>query len=48
MKKMTFKELARQLLDNEITPEQHVEQYNELLAEETAKYQEPPQPHEHI
>lgn len=48
MKKVTFEELKRQLLNNEIAIERYVEQYNELLEEEVAKYQEPPQPHEHI
>lgn len=51
-KEMTFKELeerlAKKLMENEITPEEFVNRYNEMLQEENKKHEEPIEPHENI
>lgn len=49
---MTFeeleKEVARELMESEISPEEFVKRYNEMLKEDNKKHVEPMEPHEHI
>lgn len=40
--------LAQKLFNGEITPEEHVKQYNQLIQEENAREDHGWQPHEHI
>lgn len=43
----SYKELEKELMNDEITPDQHVERYNELMKMEPQPFGEPG-PHEHI
>lgn len=51
-RKVTFeeleKEVARKLMESEISPEEFVKQYNEMLKEDSKKHVELMEPHEHI
>nr|DAD98456.1 MAG TPA: hypothetical protein [Siphoviridae sp. ctQLz13] len=44
---LDFEELGQQLMNGEITPDEHVEKYNELVKMERNPFG-PPQKHEHI
>lgn len=41
------KELEQELMNDEITPDEHIERYNALIKMETQPFG-PPGPHEHI
>lgn len=43
-----FDKLEDALMNDEITPAQHVDSYNELIKKEAEMYAEAFQPHEHI
>ena len=43
-----FKQLGQKLMNGEITPEEHVKEYNRLLKEMSEKYDSQWRPHEHI
>lgn len=43
-----FKKLGQKLMNGEITPEEHVKEYNKLLRELAEKYDSQWRPHEHI
>lgn len=43
-----FKKLGQKLMNGEITPEEHVKEYNKLLREMAEKYDSQWRPHEHI
>lgn len=43
----SYKELEKELMNDEITPDQHVERYNELIKMQSQPFG-PPGPHEHI
>ena len=43
-----FKKLGQKLMNGEITPEEHVKEYNKLLRELAEKYDSQWSPHEHI
>ena len=51
-KKMTFeeleKEVSRKLMEQEMSPEEFVKRYNEMIKEDSKKHVEPMEPHEHI
>lgn len=40
--------LENELMEDAITPGEHIERYNELIAKEAEMYTEAFQPHEHI
>lgn len=42
------KEVAKKLMENEISPEEFVQRYNEFIKKESEKHDEPVKPHEHI
>ena len=43
-----YKELERQLLENEISTDEFIKKYNELIDKESESHAEPFKPHEHI
>ena len=43
-----YKQLGQKLMNGEITPEEHVKEYNRLLKEMSEKYDSQWRPHEHI
>ncbi len=43
-----FKQLGQKLMNGEITPEEHVKEYNRLLKEMSEKHDSQWRPHEHI
>ena len=43
-----FKQLGQKLMNGEITPEEHVKEYNKLLREMSERYDSQWRPHEHI
>ena len=43
-----IKKLGQKLMNGEITPEEHVKEYNKLLRELAEKYDSQWRPHEHI
>lgn len=45
---MTYEELERTLLENKISPQEFIEEFNKLIEQENKKHREPMQPHEHI
>lgn len=45
---MTYEELERMLLENKISPQEFIEEFNKLMEQENEKHREPMQPHEHI
>lgn len=42
------KEVAKKLMENEISPEEFIQRYNEFIKKESEKHVEPVRPHEHI
>ena len=45
---LEFSRLEDALMNDEITPDQHIKKYNELIEKEAEMHIEPFQPHEHI
>lgn len=45
---LEFSKLEDALINDEITPDQHIKKYNELIEKEAEMHIEPFQPHEHI
>ena len=45
---LQFSKLEDALMNDEITPAQHIKKYNELIEKEAEMHVEPFQPHEHI
>ena len=45
---LKFSRLEDALMNDEITPDQHIKKYNELIEKEAEMHIEPFQPHEHI
>lgn len=49
---MTFdeleNELSNKLMNGEISPDEYVKKYNDLMEEYSRKHSEPIRPHEHI
>ena len=44
----TYEELAQKMFKGEISPDEYVQKYNELIREEAEQHWEPVGPHEHI
>lgn len=45
---LEFSKLEDELMNDEITPDQHIKKYNKLIEKEAEMHIEPFQPHEHI
>lgn len=44
----TYVSISEKFMQGEISEDEFVEQYNRLIEQETEKYWEPVEPHEHI